>query len=146
MSETSVTSMDFYSIRSRGFITLMITITLVVVVLLLIYLAIYALSKVPKSCTTAPNAPIGVEAGYVNAVTFRVLWRRVADVNKYTVYVGQTSSFSRPQSINITTTNKTYADIKGLELGRTYYIMVSSSNNCGESPNSDKITFIFVQV
>ena len=145
MSDYGLTSMDFYSTRSRGFITVVATITLLIIVLMLIYVGLYAISQIPKACTTAPSPPTNLQAGYMNAGSFRVLWTAVADVKSYTVYVGQTAAFSRTQSINITTTNRTYADIKGLETGRTYYIMVTASNNCGESANSSKITFVYVQ-
>jgi hypothetical protein len=145
MANRQLTSKDFYSTPSQTGTVIAITIIIVVIVLLLLYLGIFVISKAPKACTAPPAVPTGVEAGFVNDATFRVLWPSVADTSKYTVYVGQTNTFTRVNAINITTTNRTYADIKGLLAGRTYYIMVSSSNNCGESANSAKISFVFVQ-
>lgn len=140
-----LTSMDFVSVRSNSFGTAILTITMIVVLLLVLYIGIYLISKVQKSCTGAPNPPTNVEAGYVNTGDFRVQWTSVPDVDKYTIYVGQNQSFTRVQSINVTTTTLSQADVKGLQVGRTYYIVVTASNSCGESQNSAEISFVFVQ-
>ena len=137
--------MDFVSVKSNSFGIAILTITMIVVLLLVLYIGILLISKVQKSCTSAPNPPTNVEAGYVNTGDFRVQWTSIPDANKYTVYVGQNQTFTRVQSINVTTTNLSQADIKGLQVGRTYYIVVTATNNCGESQNSSEISFVFVQ-
>jgi len=144
MEGETLTSLDFYTVKSQTFITILLTITMVVVVLLLLYLGIYILGSRVKACTDAPSSPQNVKAGFVSDLTFRVFWDRIPDVTNYTVYVGQTPIFTRVQSINVTTSTKPSADINGLEKGRTYYIFVSATNACGESVDSARITYIFI--
>lgn len=139
-----LTSLDFFKQRNRTAGTVILAILIIVVVILIIYLAIYFMSKIPKKCSDSPSGPTNVQAAYINDGTFQVRWDPVPDVDKYTVYIGQTFDFTRVQSISVTTSTRARADIKGLELARTYYILVSASNNCGESVNSERITFIFV--
>lgn len=142
-----LTSMDFYYQKSRGFLITIIVITMIVVVILVLYLGIYLISRVPKACSQAPPPPQNVGAGYIDDNSFRVQWSSVSTADRYIVYVGQNQTFTRAQSINTTSTSRsqTEVDIQGLEPGRTYYILVSAVNTCGESEVSDRITFVYVQ-
>lgn len=138
-------SVHFYYVKPRWFGAAVLSILMIVIVILVLYILIYLTSKVKKPCTAAPSAPTGVGAGYISSSDFRVLWNPVPNVEKYTVYVGQTPSFNRVHSVKIVTTNTSQAEVLGLTEFRTYYIYVTASNSCGESENSQEITFVFVQ-
>lgn len=137
-------STHFYDVRERTFGRNLLIILLVVLVLVVIYLAILLISRIPKKCNGPPAAPTNVRAGYVSSTAFRVLWNPVPDVERYTVYVGQTQGFSRVNAIKIVTTGTPSADATDLTLYRTYYIRVSATNNCAESVDSVEVSYLYV--
>lgn len=140
-----LTSRDFYTTKPRNGSTVILTILIVIIVLLVLYIVIIIASRIPRKCKVAPNAPTSPQAGYLSNKSFRVSWNPVLGADSYVVYVGQTASFSRVQSVNVTTSKRASADVIGLPTNNTYYIYVSAKNNCGESLNSTQITFVNVQ-
>lgn len=120
-----------------------IFIVLTIAVVIVIYL-LWRNRK--KSCVRAPETPSDVSAGFLSVTQFMVQWKGVDAAESYTVYVGQNSGFLRARSVNVTTTTRTRATITGLTLNRTYYIVVTATNSCGESLGSDEITFVYVEL
>lgn len=144
MSTQPTSSLDFYSMPSQTSKTVLLAIVMIIALILIIALVLILASRIKKPCTGAPSPPTNIEAGFVDSKTFRVRWTPVKDVSDYTVYVGQTVDFTRAQSVKSVKTNKSSADITGLDANKIYYIFVTATNACGESAESDRIIFIFI--
>lgn len=140
----ALSSHDFFTVNTHSFALIILVVIVVIIILLLIYLAILLLSMYVKPCSAAPSAPTNVQAGFVDTNNFSVFWNAVTGANSYTVYVGQTQTFTSSQSIKVITTNTTQATVSGLIAGRTYYIYVTATNACGTSTASSEIQFTFV--
>jgi len=138
-------STAFHINRSKSGRTTILTVVLVVLVILAVYAVVYAFAGYRKPCSQSPTTPTKVQAGYLNKGSFRLTWIKIPDVPNYVVYIGESASFTRQKSINVTTVASNQADIKGLATGRTYYILVSAKNSCGESANSEVIAFNYVE-
>lgn len=137
-------STHFYDVPQRNTGSIILITLLVVMVLIIIYLVILLISRIPKKCTVVPVAPKNPRAGYRGTNAFRVLWDPVPDINNYTVYVGQVQGFNRVNAIKIVTTQTPSADVTDLTLYRTYFIRVTATNNCGSSPDSVEISYLFI--
>jgi hypothetical protein len=145
MNDDTLTSRDFYYVKERKASTVILTILMIVIVLLILYIIIVLASKVQRPCSGSPVAPTNPQAGYVNTTSFRVSWNPILTADSYVVYVGQTSGFARTQAVNVTASKRSYANVVGLPTSATYYIYVTAKNACGESPNSQQITFVDIQ-
>jgi len=94
-------------------------------------------------CGTAPIPPSNITVQIVTGTRFDVSWTAVQEATSYTVYVGQSPGFTRTQSINVSNSVETTAQIIGLALNESYFIKVTALNACGESENSAEIAFDF---
>lgn len=144
MSNLPKSSVEFYTVPSQTSKTILLTVLLVVALLLILAVIIILASRYKKPCSGAPPNPINVEAGYIDNTQFRVKWQPQKDISEYTVYVGVTADFTRVQSIKTVKTNRSAANVTGLDRNKTYYIFVTATNACGESSNSDTIVFIYI--
>jgi hypothetical protein len=118
-----------------------------IIVIILIFIVIMLLWRNRrKACTTVPAAPSDVSAGAISNTQFIVQWKPISAADTYRVYVGQSTGFLRSRAVNITTTKNTRATITGLTLNRTYYIIVTANNQCGESDGSAEITFQYLSL
>lgn len=128
--------------NNRSTITLAIVFIILTIIIFIVVLLLWRNRR--KSCTTVPSPPTDVSAGAISDTQFIVQWKAVADADTYRVYVGQTSGSLRSRSVNITTVKNTRATITGLTINRTYYIVVTANNQCGESDGSAEITFQYL--
>lgn len=140
-------STGFYPQKSRSLLITILSIFAVIIVLLLILSLIILFQRkyeFNKSCLSPPAyPPNNIIVGNFNNNTFRIEWTRMLDVSSYTVYVGLISGFARNNSIYVSNTYRSYADIVGVPKGTTYYYYVTATNACGQSVNSTEYSFYY---
>lgn len=128
---------------SRKFVIAAVVILFVMIVIILVIAFLYkpgaASAASVRACPTM-TPPTGVTAISVNITNIHVTWTAVPNAVKYTVYVGTVSQFGRANALESFVTINTSYTVTGLILGRTYYIIVSATNICGNegSPSSEQ--------
>lgn len=137
--------------EGRSIIVLVvIIIILIVIVILVLVLFIFKQNGTSNTsgtgngvCTSLPQ-PANVKAISLNVTQVQVNWSLVPGASRYRVYVGTVPQFSIANSIQSVLTTSTSTVIKGLVLGRTYYILVVALNACNQAGPPSAQTSIYL--
>ena len=124
---------------------LVVTVIVLIVTLLLIYLLIVWLESRTVDCSGPPEQPQNVIAGYIDRRTFGIAWDKPANADSYIVRIGELRNFGPDEAIIQIETKDRAVNVANLQLSRTYYIVVTAVNKCGNSPDSLSITYVFVE-
>ncbi len=139
-------STAFYNVTPpRHGLTIALSVIFIILTIVVVVAIYLLLRSRRRACTTIPAAPSDVSAGYLSSTQFIVQWRTVPEAESYTVYVGPVTRFAINNAVNITTTRNTRATITALTINRTYYIVVTATNACGESAPTPEITFVYLE-
>lgn len=141
----SLTSRDFYSIKPKTGSTIILTIVflIIAIVIFIILVRLFA-NRSTDNCLVPPNPPSTLSAQTVSNTQFDVFWSSSSNTNSYICYIGTDLNFTRAEAIQTIPTTNTNISVNGLDLGTTYYLFVTSVNSCGESNNSQQISFDFI--
>jgi len=115
----------------------------IIIIIILIVALLYRPSAASSASVTAcptMTPPTGVTAISVNTTNIQVAWTAVPNANKYTVYVGTVPQFGPANALESFVATNTSYTVTDLISGRTYYIIVSATNVCGNegSPSSEQ--------
>jgi len=87
----------------------------------------------------APEQPVNLAATADNAQVL-LSWPAAANAAAYNVYYSTTAGVSKSNGTKIASVASTSYILSGLTNGATYYIVVTSLNSSGESPESNQIS------
>ena len=124
---------------SRSFFVLFVIIAIILVIIAIILIRRSSTSQEQLDCQelAPPTNIVAVPQGFT---TIDVSFTRNQTATAYRVYIGVVPNFNRNNALNSILTNQTQINIENLIAGRTYYIRVSSINNClVEGTLSDQI-------
>ena len=139
-------SLSYYAVPSYRLTPVIITILVVIIIAALTYMLLFIYLRRKQPCENAPGIPQNVIAGYIDRGVFGISWRRVANADRYIIRIGEFPDFTASQALTQFETSKTQFNAEDFDEGKTYYIRVAASNSCGTSPDSEGITYIFVEV
>jgi hypothetical protein len=120
------------TIRTLVIVTsIFIIVLLIIVVILTFILARKARLATNSNPCGTPSPPINVTLSTVNLGTIQVNWSATPNAVRYHVYLGAISGFTQANPLDTFNTTQTNFTITRQTLNRTYFIRVSSINQCG---------------
>jgi hypothetical protein len=120
---------------------LAILLSLLIIIMVILLLTLRPRLRRLSRCRAPPPAPRNVQAGLYSPTQFIVRWDEVSAAESYTVYTGQVSRFGVTNAVMTTVVTRPRAIITGLPPNRNYYVVVTATNTCGQSPTSSEIVY-----
>lgn len=145
MSSKEFPSLAYYATSSYRITPIIITFLVIIIIAAISYYLLFRFLNRKIPCSTPPSAPKNVIAGYIDNRTFGVAWDFVGSADNYIVRISDFPNFTSEEAFAQFETNKLQLNVKNFDQGTTYYIKVAAENSCGTSPDSEGITYIFVE-
>jgi hypothetical protein len=113
-----------------------VTAIFIIVLLVILVILTFILARRARLATNSnpcgtPAPPINVTTSTINLGVIQVNWAAVPNAVRYRVYLGSISGFTQANPLDTFNTTQTNFSITRQTLNRTYFVRVSSINQCG---------------